>query len=96
MPTILFNAFSFLQKKLEAQDRPYANAAIEVAEGTTVAALIAAMGLEAEEVEAVFVNGSVQPIETLLHHRDRVAVIPPGTPGPYRVLLGMVNKDKDT
>jgi sulfur carrier protein ThiS len=92
--TIFFNAFSFLQEKLKAQGLPFANAPIEVAEGATVADLMAAMDLKAEEVEAVFVNGAVQTMDTVLHHKDRVAVVPPGTPGPYRVLLGMVKKGK--
>lgn len=41
-------------------------------------------------IEAVFINGKAyQPEEGLVKPGDRVAFIPPGTPGPYRVLLGI-------
>jgi sulfur carrier protein ThiS len=96
MATILFNAFSFLQKKLKAQNRPYANASIDVADGTTVTDLIADMGLEVQDIEAVFVNGSVTSFDAILHHGARVALVPPGTPGPYRVLLGIIAQQKNS
>ena len=67
---------------------------MEVADGTTVEKLLMDMGLGAEDVEAVFINGSIQPVDALVYHGDRVAVMPPGTPGPYRVLLGMMREKK--
>jgi len=94
MATILFNAFSFLQKKLKARNRPFVNATLDVAEGTKVEDLIAHMDLLSEDVEAVFVNGSIRPVDTVLKDGDRVALVPPGIPGPYRVLLGMMSKKK--
>jgi molybdopterin converting factor small subunit len=51
------------------------------------------MQLTRKDVEVVFVNGRVQPIDTVLRDQDRVAFVPHGTPGPYRVLLGFKNKD---
>jgi len=96
MTTILFNAFSFLQKKLQARNRPYANATLNIAEGTRAADLLAHMDLSPGDVEAVFVNGLVKPIDTLLEDGDRVALVPPGSPGPYRVLLGMVRRRRKT
>jgi sulfur carrier protein ThiS len=94
MATILFNAFSFLQKRLKAQNRPCVNATLDIAEGTTVDDVIGLMGLSPEDVEAVFVNGLVTATATVLRDGDRVALVPPGSPGPYRVLLGMVSKKK--
>jgi sulfur carrier protein ThiS len=94
MATILFNAFSFLQKKLKARNRPFVNATLDVAEGTKVEDLIAHMGLLSEDVEAVFVNGSIRPVDAVLKDGDRVALVPPGSPGPYRVLLGMMGKKR--
>ena len=44
------------------------------------------------EVEAAFVNGVVVPFEQVLEDKDRVALVPPGTPGPYRVMLAMVQR----
>jgi sulfur carrier protein ThiS len=92
MPTIMFNAFSFLQKKLAQKNLPYVNASVTISEGTTAKALIHQMQLTQKDVEVVFVNGRVQPLSTVLKDQDRVAFVPHGTPGPYRVLLGFKNK----
>ncbi|MCA1794229.1 MAG: MoaD/ThiS family protein [Desulfotignum sp.] len=92
MATITFNAFSFLQNKLKEKNLPYADVSLSVSEGTTAGDLIHQMQLTQEEVEVVFINGRVQPFETVLKDLDRVAFVPHGTPGPYRVLLGFKNK----
>jgi len=43
-----------------------------------------------DRIEAVFVNGLAGPLESsMVKPGDRVAFLPPGTPGPYRVLLGI-------
>ncbi len=92
MPFITFNAFSFLQKKFKEKNLPFADARVSISSGTTARDLIFQMQLTEEEVEAVFVNGRVHPLETVLKEQDRVAFVPHGTPGPYRVLLGFKNK----
>ena len=92
MAAITLNAFSFLQKKLKAQGRPYANVSMDVADGTTAVDLLTMMGLEPEDVEAVFVNGRVVSFDTIIKDGDRVGLVPPGTPGPYRVMLGIVQR----
>lgn len=44
-----------------------------------------------EQVEAVFINGKAQTLaQASVKPGDRVALVPPGTPGPYRVWLGFV------
>jgi sulfur carrier protein ThiS len=93
MPVITFNAFSFLQKKLKKKELPCTNAALTIEPGTTAADVIKNMQLEPEEVEVVFINGRVAPFATILKQGDRLALVPPGTPGPYRVLLGFKNKN---
>lgn len=90
MITITFNAFSFLQKKLLQKGIDCVNTRLRLTEGTCVADLIRELSLAPDEVEAVFVNGKVVSRETVLHQNDRVAFVPPGTPGPYRVCLGFV------
>lgn len=55
--------------------------------------LIRQVQLEPDDVEVVFINGKVAPLDTILQDNDRVAFVPPGTPGPYRVLLGFKNKN---
>ncbi len=94
MPAITFNAFSFLRKKLNKHNIECTNAEIEVEADTTPLDLIANVHLTPEEVEVVLINGKVAPLDTRIQENDRVALLPPGTPGPYRVLLGFKNKAK--
>jgi len=94
MITITFNAFSFLRPKLKSIGIDYSNARVEIPEGITVEELIEKIGLEQEEVEAVFVNGKVVLTDSILQNDDRVGLVPPGTPGPYRVLLGIFKPEK--
>jgi len=94
MATITFNAFSFLQKKLKAKNLEYVNAQLAIETGTTARDLIRQMQLTEEEVEAVMLNGRVGLLDTVLQDQDRVAFVPHGTPGPYRVMFGFKNKEK--
>lgn len=86
---IILNAFSFLRVKLTQKGFPYLNASLEIKDGTRAVDVIDLMGLEQRDVEAVFVNHLVVSKETKLKDGDRVALIPPGTPGSYRLVLGM-------
>jgi sulfur carrier protein ThiS len=90
MITVTLNALSFLRPKLREKRIDCSDARLEIPSGTTVDELIQSFGLEPHEVEAVFVNGRVTSRERELHEGDRVGLVPPGTPGPHRVLLGMV------
>ncbi|MBT3386998.1 MAG: MoaD/ThiS family protein [Desulfobacula sp.] len=92
MPVITFNAFSFLQKKLKKKQIDYSNVTMTLKPGTSAKDLILQVQLAPEDVEVVFINGKVAPVDTIILDKDRVALIPPGTPGPYRVLLGFKNK----
>lgn len=47
-----------------------------------------------EDVEVVIVNGVVRELSCSIQPGDRAAFVPPGTPGPYRVLLGFINKNR--
>lgn len=92
MPVITFNAFSFLQKKLNEKQIEYSNATMTLKQGTRAKDLIRQVQLMPEDVEVVFINGKVAPFDTIIKDNDRVALVPQGTPGPYRVLLGFKNK----
>jgi hypothetical protein len=93
MISITFNAFSFLHKKLRANNIEPSNPDLKIKTGTTIEQLILDLHLEKDDVEAVFVNGKVEiDFFTIINDRDRVALVPPGTPGPYRVMLGFTNK----
>ena len=50
---------------------------------------------ELEDIEGVFVNHRVVSMDSILRNNNRVAFFPPGTPGPYRVLLGMGQSKKN-
>ncbi len=92
MPVITFNAFSFLQKKLKKNHMEYSNVSMIVDEGTRTVDLLKKIKLKPEDIEVVFINGKVASMDSIIEDNDRVALIPPGTPGPYRVLLGFKNK----
>ena len=54
--------------------------------------LLELLAIPAEQVEAMFINGRAQPLaHAVIKAGDRVALVPPGTPGPYRVFLGFVD-----
>ncbi len=94
MPYITLKAFSFLQPRLRSLGVPSSSWDMDIHPGETVADILHKLGLEQAEVEAVFVNGRTAPLSTPLQNGDRLALIPPGTPGPYRVLLGIRNANK--
>ena len=93
MPVITFNAYSFLQKKLREKQIAYSDVSMTVKQGTRVKDLINQVQLRPEDVEVAFINGKVAPPDTILQNNDRVTLLPPGTPGPYRVLLGFKKKE---
>ncbi|GAB6157907.1 hypothetical protein JCM39194_11070 [Desulfotomaculum varum] len=64
----------------------------EVGEGLTGYQLLEQLAIPPADVEAIMVNGSVCSLSAYIKPGDRVAILPPGTPGPYRVILGIVGK----
>jgi hypothetical protein len=62
---------------------------VELAGETTGMHLLDLLGITPEQVEVIFVNGKAHsPSLAVMAGGDRVALAPPGVPGPYRVLLG--------
>lgn len=86
---IIVNAFSFLRATIAQKGFGYLNAPITLHEGSSIDDLIAYLGLEPHAVEAAFLNYKVVPKQTRLHEGDRVGLVPPGTPGSYRLILGL-------
>lgn len=95
MGKICFKAFSFLQAKLSETGVDCFSECMEIKEQETILELMHRIGLEQADVEAAFINGRVSPLSTRLKDGDRVALVPPGTPGPYRVLLGIREGKKE-
>ena len=93
MAHIVFNAFSFLKKKLAEKNIACTDTPVDVVPGQQVKDVLAGLGIVQSDIEGVFVNGKISPLDTPVQDGDRVAAFPPGTPGPYRLLLGMVRAD---
>lgn len=62
---------------------------------TTGADLAQNLEIPLDEVEVIFVNGFVQALDFVINPGDRVAFLPPGCPGPYRISLGFYDKNQD-
>ena len=59
------------------------------AAGMSASELARSIGLEPRDIEGVFVNRVVYDLAHVVFPGDRVAYIPPGTPGPHRLVLGI-------
>lgn len=57
--------------------------------GCTALEIANQLELPLDKVEAVFVNHLVYSLDHLIQPGDRVAFIPTGVPGPYRLLIGI-------
>jgi molybdopterin converting factor small subunit len=64
----------------------------ELTEECSASDLAARLEVPLEKIEIIFINGRVQSLDHPVKAGDRVAFVPPGTPGPYRVILGFVQK----
>jgi len=95
MCKITFNAFSFIRDKLKKNGiDDFVNAKINIPKDSSINSFIEhTLQLRKEDVEAVFLNGKVVPKETIIQNKDRIALVPPGTPGSYRLMLGMKKRD---
>lgn len=55
-----------------------------------VSALLDALGVAQDTVESVIINRRARPVDgTLVQPGDRIALVPPGVPGPHRYTLGL-------
>ncbi|MGD0641256.1 MAG: MoaD/ThiS family protein [Roseiarcus sp.] len=64
--------------------------ALAVENDITGSQLLTALGVAPEDVESLIVNRRAAPVESaILRPGDRVALVPPGAPGPHRLLLGL-------
>lgn len=86
--TIELRAFMGLTALL--RERGWPSPLLLAIEGpTTGLELLKMVDIPPDRVEVVFINGKVfRPADALVCPGDRVALVPPGTPGPYRALMG--------
>lgn len=60
---------------------------------TTGAELMAILDIPMERVEVMFINRkAIAADDAVIQPGDRVALVPPGVPGPHRFLLGFKNR----
>jgi hypothetical protein len=58
--------------------------------------LLTLLDVPPKEVEVIFVNRTAFAMHlATIHPGDRVALVPPGVPGPHRLLLGFKNKENE-
>lgn len=92
MGTIELRCFSSLQSKMAERGFGFPEM-FEIGESLSGVQLIEKLEIELHEVEAIILNGKAMGLTSIIKAGDRVALVPPGTPGPYRVILGIVSKD---
>ena len=81
--------FMFLSVLYKERNWPYP-LPLEVDGKLSGLELLANLEIDRDRVEALLINGKVaSPEDAVMQPGDRVAVLPPGTPGPYRILLGI-------
>lgn len=94
MPFVELRGFGDLKKLFEERNWPFPYN-IDLAEETSAGDLAKKLDIPFEKIEIVFINGVAHGLDCKINQGDRVAFAPPGTPGPYRVILGFVqNKAK--
>jgi hypothetical protein len=65
---------------------------VEIDGETTADVVAEKLGIPMKKVEILFVNGFAQKPDYPIKPGDRIAFVPPGTPGPYRLMLGLAQK----
>ena len=93
--SICIRIFGFLRRYMDTQGLSYAFDKDINPKGETAYNIAVELHIPPEEVEAVFVNGSVKNIYDSVFPGNRVAFLPYGTPGPYRVFLGMARENAE-
>ncbi len=67
---------------------------LDLEEPITGNALAQKLEIPRDEIEVIIVNGVTQSLSYSIQPGDRVAFVPWGTPGPYRIFLGFIYKNK--
>jgi len=94
-PPVEVRCFSFLKKICASRNWsfPYY---YQLHKECSALELANILDLPLDMIEAVFVNGKAASLEDgQVKPGDRVGFVPPGTPGPYRALLGMVKINQE-
>ena len=82
--------FSFIKEIFDQRGWPFPKM-FKLDQECSALELADKLELPRNKIEGVFINGSAGSLDRIVRPGDRVAFVPPGTPGPYRVILGIVN-----
>ncbi len=91
--TVSVHIFGFLRTHVDSQGLSYAFEKEIAQEGETAYDIARELRIPPEKIEGIFLNGRVKNIHDLVFPGDRLAFFPQGTPGPYRVFLGMAREN---
>ena len=64
-------------------------------EGITAKQIALSLDLPLEQIEGIFCNHVIHGLSHVIMPGDRVAFVPPGTPGPHRVFLNLHHAEED-
>lgn len=92
---VTIRIFGFLRRYLDERGLPYVLTEEVPSEGISAYDLVESLSIPPKEVEGVFKNGQVVNIYDLINQGDRVALLPHGTPGPYRFFLGIDRENRE-
>ena len=93
--TVNISLFGFLRRYMDEQGLPYALEREIAREGEAAFDIAMGLSIPPDKIEAVFCNGRVVNIYDPVFPGDRLAFFPYGTPGPYRVFLGMARENRE-
>lgn len=68
---------------------------LEIEEPVSGTELAEKLEIPLDEIEIIFINGFAHRPKDMIQPGDRVAFVPPGCPGPYRMQLGFYGKNQD-
>ena len=91
--TVNISLFGFLRRYMDEQGLPYALEREIPRAGEAAFDIAMGLSIPPEKIEAVFCNGRVINIYDPVFSGDRLAFFPFGTPGPYRVFLGIAREN---
>ncbi len=89
MPEVTINLFGKLQEEYLNRGLSPTGIIHTIRPGDTIIDLLKQLNIDENEVEGVFLNGRIAPLTSKLKGGDRIGLIPYGTPGPHRFLMGI-------
>jgi molybdopterin converting factor small subunit len=68
---------------------------LELGQAVSGRELAQRLDIPIDSIEVIFINGFVHALSDEIQPGDRIAFLPPGCPGPYRIALGFYSKNQD-